>query len=313
MQHISDETEMPSGVFHGHGIGLNLGRAAMERFAIKCQTECVEPTPACRDRCAFTAAQTWAAGLVALLWIFCPIGSAQKVPPTFRVDPFIPAIEKMKHAVASLDCLAVSGAESKILERMGTAFFISDKGDFLTAAHVILNVQKSQRPCPIFAIIIPVENWQPDVREELLGRWPFSVSNCRIDTDLDLAACSTTEDLSIARSGLYFKIAPVKLKSRIPPDGTQVSFTGFPLNFRDPMTIRASVAAHRTLWRGDMSIGDLVLDRAAWPGSSGSPVYLPDGSVIAVMIATGKDEGSEVAVARSALLISDKLLKRPKK
>jgi len=243
----------------------------------------------------------------------CTAVLGQKTVSTFPPDPSLAAIEKMKRSVTALACLSVNGADSQILARIGTAFFISDKGDFLTAAHVILNVQKSQRPCPIFAVIIPVENWQPDVRAELGVWWPFSVSDCRIDTDLDLAACSTTEDLSVARSGLYSKIAPVKLESRIPPDGTQVAFTGFPLDFRDPMTIRASVAAHRTLWRGDMSIGELVLDRAAWPGSSGSPVYLSDGSVIGVMIATGKDEASEVAVARPALFISDKLLTRPKK
>jgi hypothetical protein len=80
----------------------------MKRFAVEGQTECVEPTRACRDGCGF-AIHIWAARLVGFLWIFCPIGSAQKAPPTLLVDPFIPAIERMKHAVASLDCLAVSG------------------------------------------------------------------------------------------------------------------------------------------------------------------------------------------------------------
>src|SRR5215469_12775596 len=116
---------MQSGVFHGYRIGLNLGRAAMKRFAIERQTECVEPTQACRNRCRF-AIHTWAAGLVGLLFIFCPIGVAQKAPATLEVDPFISSIEKIKHAVASVDCLAASGAESRILERMGTAFLVSN-------------------------------------------------------------------------------------------------------------------------------------------------------------------------------------------
>jgi hypothetical protein len=241
----------------------------------------------------------------------CAAGFGQKTPATFPLDPFLAAIETMKRSVAALACISVNGKDTQILARIGTAFFISEKGDFLTAAHVLQDMQKRQASCPVPVVMIPSQKWQPDVRVENLVWWPFSVSTCRIDSDLDLAACSTKDDLSIIRSGLNFKIAPVKLDSRIPPDGSQVAFTGFPLDFRDPMTIRASVAAYRTIWRGDMSIGDLVLDRAAWSGSSGSPVYLPDSTVIGVLVATAKD-GSEVAVARPTLFISENLHARPK-
>jgi hypothetical protein len=241
----------------------------------------------------------------------CTAGLGQKPATTFTPDPFLAAIDTMKRSVAALACLSVNGKDSQILARSGTAFFISEKGDFLTAAHVVQDMQKRQPSCPVAVVMTPTTKWQPDTRAETLVWWPFSVSSCRIDGYLDLVACSTEDDLSIIRSGLEFNIAPVKLDSRIPPDGTQVAFTGFPLDFRDPLTIRASVAAYRTIWRGDLTIGELVLDRASWAGSSGSPVYLPDGTVIGVVIATAKD-GSEVMVARPALFISENLRMRPK-
>jgi V8-like Glu-specific endopeptidase len=243
--------------------------------------------------------------------LFCTVGLGQKPATTLPPDPFLAAIETMKRSVTALACLSDNGKDAQILARNGTAFFISEKGDFLTAAHVIQDMQKRQASCPVAVVMIPTQKWQPDARAETLVWWPFSVSSCRIDRDMDLVACSTENDLSILRSGLEFKIAPVKLDSRIPPDGTQVAFTGFPLDFRDPLTIRASVAAYRTIWRGDMTIGDILLDRASWVGSSGSPVYLPDGTVIGVVIGTAKD-GSEVMVARAALFISENLRTRPK-
>jgi hypothetical protein len=76
------------------------------------------------------------------------------------------AIEKLKHAVASLDGLAaVSGAESKILERMGTASSLS-AGDFLTAAHVFRELQKGERACPTAAITLPAHEWRPEAHTE---------------------------------------------------------------------------------------------------------------------------------------------------
>ena len=100
----------------------------MERFAIKRQTE----SSSLRERVGIgVVSQQPKLGQPG--WWVC-FGYSVRLavpkmrwPPTFRVDPFIPAIEKMKFAVASLDCLALSGAESKILERMGTAFLVSGR------------------------------------------------------------------------------------------------------------------------------------------------------------------------------------------
>jgi hypothetical protein len=92
------------------------------------------------------------AGLLALLWMLCPAAIAQKAPSPGTDDPFIAAIQTMRRSVASLDCLAMNGAEAKILERVGSAFLVSAAGDFLTAAHVVIEMKKRQRPCPTPAL-----------------------------------------------------------------------------------------------------------------------------------------------------------------
>jgi hypothetical protein len=239
-----------------------------------------------------------------------PIGVAQKSPPTLPADPFISAIEKIKHAVASLDCLAVSGAESKILERMGTAFLVSSSGDFLTAAHVVTEMQKGERACPTTAIVVPAHEWRPEARTEEMLWFPFKTSDCRIDDSIDVARCQLSEDLSVLIRDLRLEIAPVQLEWNLPPDGAQVAFTGFPQRARDPMTFRAGVAAYRT---AALPIPELVLDHAALPGFSGSPVYLADGRVVAMLVSTGKGDATGISNARPASLWREMLAERPPK
>jgi tetratricopeptide (TPR) repeat protein len=241
-----------------------------------------------------------------------PIGVAQKSPPTLPADPFIPAIEKMKYAVAPIDCLAVNGAESKILERMGTAFLVSESGDFLTAAHVIREMQKDERACPITAITFPADEWRPEARTEQMRWFPFKGSECRIDDIIDVAKCKLSEDLSVGKSEFHLKIAPVQFEWNLPRDGAQVAFTGFPLRARDPMTFRAGVAGYWMPLTAD-PIPELVLDHAALPGFSGSPVYLADGRVVAILVGNGKGEATGITVGRPASLLRELLTERPPK
>src|SRR5438067_1358318 len=76
--------------------------------------------------------------LGAAMAVLCPAGSAQNVSAIAAIDPFIGAIETMKRSVVPLVCVAMNGTRPKILQRTGTAFFVSGAGDFVTAAHVIL-------------------------------------------------------------------------------------------------------------------------------------------------------------------------------
>jgi V8-like Glu-specific endopeptidase len=255
-------------------------------------------------------------GLVGLAGIICPTSFAQSAPTSTApantaMDPFVGAAETMKRSVAPVVCMVMQGAEAKILYPAGSAFFISGAGDFLTAAHVIRDIQKGERPCPISAITIPLDDWRPDARDEGVAWFPFNTSGCRINNDSDLAACRLTDDIS--RSKLKSKIAPVKFEWSIPSDGTQVAMTGFPMNARDPMTLRAALSGYLIPWQDEKPIPELVLDRTAWPGYSGSPVYLSDGRVIGILIAVAKDEALGMTIARPVSLVREWLAEKPKK
>jgi hypothetical protein len=224
----------------------------------------------------------------------CTAGNGQSARPISVVDPFVAAVETMKHSVAPLICISGNGAESKLLARTGTAFFTST-AEFLTAAHVIEGMQQSVSSCPVTAVLLPPERWQPDTLDEPAAWFSFKIGNCALDHDLDVAKCPLTDDLT--KVGLSFKIVPVKFDWSIPPDATPVAFTGFPTNARDPITLRANVAAYRPAWRNKRVVPELLLDRFASPGSSGSPVFLPDGRVVGILTAR-TDDGTEMTNIR---------------
>ena len=253
----------------------------------------------------------WAAGLVCLLWTCFPIAVAEETPPILRIDPFIQAIETMKHAVVHVDCLAVTGAKPEIVDRVGSAFFISEAGDFLTAAHVVQELQRRQR-CASSAITLATDDWGPEARTENLAWFPFKISNCKISNVFDIAVCPLNEDLSTRRWELNLRSKPVEFEWNIPPDGTPVAFTGFPLRARDPMTFRATVAAYLIPWPEE-AIPELVLDHGSLPGFSGSPVYLADGKIVAILVKGGTGETNGIAIARPASAFRDMIGKKPQR
>jgi len=219
--------------------------------------------------------------------------------PLRMADAFIPTIEGMKHSVAPVICMSGDGPEAAVEHVEGTAFFVSRRGDFLTAGHVINGIETHKHPCPVTAIYLPSARWRADAPEETLRWFPFHTSDCVIQSAQDLAKCSPVADLSVRRPGFSFELQPVQLEFSDQADGTQVAFTGFPLGVRDPFTSRGGIATHRS----SKDSAQLVLDQTAWPGASGSPVYVSDGRVIGIMLARGIDEGAGIAVVRPARLI----------
>jgi hypothetical protein len=261
---------------------------------MQCATKHAEPVRGDRSRFAVSKA----AELVAWFWILGSGAAAQKLPPktTDASDPLIAAIEIIKHSVGSVDCLAVSGKETKMLKRIGSAFLFSEAGDFLTAAHVVMEIQKGNDPCPTSAITLPLADWQPEARTEDMLWFPFKNSDCKLDTTVDVAVCRASGNLPGRIRQLHLKAAPVQCQSSLPPDGAQLAFTGFPLEARDPMTFRAHVAAYRA--SGEEMAPELIIDHASLPGFSGSPVFGANGKVFGILVRDGKPEAAGTAVVR---------------
>jgi hypothetical protein len=228
---------------------------------------------------------------------------AQKSPraslaePLRATDSFIPTIEAMKHSVAPVICLDGDGPKATIQDLEGTAFFISRSGDFLTAAHVIDGVQDHAHLCSVTAIYLPPDHWDPESSQELFAWYPFAAADCVMERALDVAKCKPLIDLSLRRGKHAFEIRPVNFEWSSQPDGTLIAFTGFPLESRDPLTSRGGIAAYRRRIPDNL---DLIIDQAAWPGASGSPVYLSDGRVVGILLARGAGEGAGTAIVRPA-------------
>jgi hypothetical protein len=239
------------------------------------------------------------ARLVVWICIISAGGNAQRL----KSDAFLAAIEAIKHSVGSMDCLAVNGTEAKLLKRIATAFLVSDSGDFLTAAHVLEDMRHGDDSCPTPAITLAMGDWRPEAATEKMLWFPFETANCKIQGNLDIAACKPSGSLQ-ARIRKSIKVTPVQFEWNTQADGAQLAFTGFPLEARDPMTFRAYVAAYRILTAGEPTT-ELILDHASLPGFSGSPVYTADGKVVAILTKDGKPEAPGISIARPISAIRD--------
>jgi V8-like Glu-specific endopeptidase len=213
-----------------------------------------------------------------------------------QVSPILETIEKMKHSIAPVVCLARTEKGSMELKAIdGTMFFITPEGTFLTAAHVIADFLPGGKlnACTVPAIYVPKEKWPRTPTLEF--HWSrFAPSDCAIDAAIDVAECKTVENLS----ALGLQLRPVTLDDSDQPDGTPVAFSGFPLSEATPFTARANIATYHF----NSSIGSFqfVLDKTGWPGASGSPVYLEHGPVIGMIIKRGTGNATGIAVAISS-------------
>ncbi len=128
-------------------------------------------------------------------------------------------------------------------------------------------------------------------------------NECKYSSDADVAACQVVPN-PFTNEFVGKIISPVTLGSMANhADGSPVAFTGFPLGFHVPVTSKGYIAAY--------TVADkkLVIDKSAWPGASGSPVYDGEEKIIGLVTETGLAEGAGLTYSRPVDLIREFLTK----
>jgi len=218
-----------------------------------------------------------------------------------QTDEFIGTIEKIKTSIAPVTC-AHAGAPSKFDVRVqGTAFFIDTHGAFVTAGHVLKSIVEKKDSCETPAVLVLVHGTASETFD--LYGLKFVASDCRVDDTVDAARCKTIADPTTDKK-IVTKPTALTIATDIQPDGTPVAFTGFPINGLTPYTARANIAGYQFIDSGtkqDLQLQMIVLDKQAWPGSSGGPVYGIDGRVMGMLL----QAGNGLAFARHGARLSE--------
>jgi S1-C subfamily serine protease len=197
-------------------------------------------------------------------------------------------IADVKPAVFPVVCGDVNKAnEFRVVQMVGTGFLINPAGGFLTAGHVAEELSKFASTNHCFGAIFIA--FGSDASQDLVTtRW-FRIVSCESDQQLDLAACAVTQN-PFDDASLRNRIALLKFDDLFQyADGTPVAFTGFPLQMGRPLTSKGFIAARYP--------NQLLVDKPAWPGASGSPVYAANGKVIGILTQAGTGIGAGLAYA----------------
>jgi S1-C subfamily serine protease len=225
--------------------------------------------------------------VVSVAALSCVANAGEDVSPA--------TVGALKRSVVPVLCL---GPDKKPIELLGTGFFVNRRGYFVTAGHVVFGGAQysAQHGNCLPAIYVPFGGWNPS---EALSVKEYGFGKCDVDAVNDVALCRANPNPFDDRR-VNSTIQPVSFDVAPQDDGTAVAFTGFPLRNKRPVTAKGFVST--SSFHGAVP-DEVSIDRGAWPGASGSPLYLSNGRVIGIMTKSGNGITAGLSFARSAAAI----------
>jgi Trypsin-like peptidase domain len=215
------------------------------------------------------------------------------------------AVEEARKVVVPIVCVVRDRNDKRIVRyrTVGTGFLVDVAGTFVTALHVIdsFSDQTQKTTCQggiTFSTgeakarengqwsALPKSEWERPPKDV---KWfPVDFATCDRSVEFDVAVCKTMRDLTAEPVSHGIAIVSVER----PPTGTSVFFIGFSLQATNPVVRTGDVKK--------FAVTNIYIDKPAWPGASGSPIFLPDGKQVVGMITkTGIENsaGSSFGVA----------------
>lgn len=223
----------------------------------------------------------------------------------------VETIKAVKHSIVPIVCgYTDESNQFRIAFVAGSGFFVDTSGRFLTAGHVVDDWDAAMKKTHVCraAIYVPDRTWvkfENDIPFQY-----FWFIDCVRDDSADLAVCQPIANPFTSPLVPKGNISAVVFDTGMYPDGTSVAFTGFPLENTAPITSIGFIAGGFSI-PGNTIGHDFVIDKAAWPGASGSLLYLDSGKVIGIIQKGGRNDASGIGVARDAAIIVDFLSKHP--
>jgi hypothetical protein len=213
-------------------------------------------------------------------------------------------IEQIKSGVVPIVCVGQRPNTSSpysyyVISIEGTGIIVGDGGAVVTAGHVAKGIFAQGRipVCAIQAVYIPTNGWKP-------GAFDFDLSfvgitRCWWDDDIDAGICKLATN-PLQGKGITVKPRPIELSAEFPKEGEAIAFTGFPLNVMQPITSQGTIGALQGSPGKSLGAWNIVIDKNAWPGASGSPAYTTDGRVVGLLIQRGTDSAAGLAFVRTS-------------
>ncbi|HEY3779260.1 MAG TPA: serine protease [Rhizomicrobium sp.] len=188
----------------------------------------------------------------------------------------------------------------------GTAFFLTRRGDFVTAASVIANFlpQGAFAGCTIMVWFAGPVDAAGNFSSQ---SFPVALNDCILDLSIDVARCRTVGDLAAVNGG-RFAPEPVAVDDRQPDPGSSIGASGFILFDNEPIATRGHIGGYRPAQPNAMQ---MVIDRPASAWAGGSPIYDGHGRVLGMLVKVNNVILTDISVATTSLAISRFLTAHP--